>query len=69
MLKAAGFFFTLVAVVWFNATLTANHEGVLVRERISADGWSRECVYYKPVKLVTVNRPIHQLACPRYFGV
>ena len=68
MIRAICIFFTVIAVAWFNASLMIANQGFLIRERVSADGWSRDCTYYKPVKIVTVTRPI-QFPCGRYRDV
>jgi len=57
-MKGVVLFGILIAVIGFNLSLMVQHTGLLVQRRVSKDGWTEVCRYYKPFWIVTITRPI-----------
>ena len=46
-------FILLIAFLAVNFALQIHGDGLKVYETLSADGWTRECTYYRPMQFVT----------------
>jgi len=64
MFRTIGLFAVFLMLIGFNLGLMIQNTAVLVHRRVSKDGWSETCQYYKPVWIVTISRPI-QTPCDK----
>lgn len=57
--------FLAVGLFFFNLDLALEKKSFLLVEKVSADGWTHSCKYYKPVSTITIKRPI-QIPCLKF---
>ncbi len=68
MLKLGTIVLLTVGIISLNVQLIVENKSFLLAERLSTDGWSRSCTYYKPFEVVRVTRPAH-FGCSRFASI